>query len=159
MPLTAKFSLHSPAFAQSGYIPRIYTCDHNHQDVSPELEWQDIPNGTQSLALIVDDPDAPNGVYTHWIIFNIPANSNHIARGVPATATLTDGSRQGTNSANKIGYTSPCPPTGTHHYHFKLYALDTLLDLEPGITKQQLETALQGHIIDNAELIGLYRRA
>lgn len=142
--------IESPAFVHEQIIPDRYTC--KGANVSPPLVFKVIPMTAKSLVLIVDDPDAPGGVFDHWLIWNIPS----------ATETLPEGAsfpNQGTNGFGKALYNGPCPPPGkTHHYHFKLYALDTLLDLKAGSSKAQLQKAMQGHILDEAELIGIFKR-
>jgi Raf kinase inhibitor-like YbhB/YbcL family protein len=115
------------------------------------LEISDIPENAQSLALIMDDPDAPGGVFTHWLLWNIDPQIKLIPEGL-----VPDGSVRGTNSMGHVNYDGPCPPSGTHHYHFKLYALDSKLDLEIGADRNTLENAIKAHLIDQAELIGLY---
>jgi Raf kinase inhibitor-like YbhB/YbcL family protein len=149
----------SAVFDAGGTIPEKYTCDGD--DVSPPLAWGGVPGGTQSFALIVDDPDAPSGIFTHWVLFNLPAQATGLPEGVPAQATLDDGARQGTNSFRKPGYGGPCPPRGhgTHRYFFKLYALDAMLDLDAGATKEDLTGAMQGHVLAEGELMGRYARA
>ena len=149
-------TLASVAFRHQQPIPAKYTCSGDN--VSVPLQWADPPDGTQSFALIMDDPDAPSGTYVHWVIYNLPAGTRALAENVPADATLPDGSMNGQNSARRSGYTGPCPPSGTHHYFFKLYALNTLLSLKPGATKEQLLSAMQGHILMQTELMGTYQR-
>jgi len=148
--------LQSPAFAPQGAIPAKYSCDG--EDVSPPLEWSGAPADTKSFALIVDDPDAPIGTFNHWILFNIPASVNQLPEGVPRKDTLADGSRQGKTSWRKVGYGGPCPPSGTHRYFFKLYALDTMLNLPAGATKEEVLQAMSGHILATGELMGTYKR-
>ncbi|HEY3340525.1 MAG TPA: YbhB/YbcL family Raf kinase inhibitor-like protein [Anaerolineae bacterium] len=150
------FTLASTAFHNEQPIPSKYTCDG--EDVSVPLQWADQPANTTSFALIMDDPDAPSGTYVHWVIYNLPANSRALAESIPLDATLTDGSLNGQNSAKRSGYTGPCPPNGKHRYFFKLYALDLLLTLTPGATKDQLLGAMQGHVLAQAELMGTYQR-
>ena len=152
MPLT----LTSSVFAHGKPIPPKHTCDG--ADVSPPLSWSGAPAGTGSFALIMDDPDAPVGVWDHWILFNVPPGATALPEGVPATAALKDGARQGNNSWPRLGYGGPCPPSGTHRYFFKLYALDAMLDLRSGATKKQLEAAMKGHVLAQAELVGTYAR-
>ena len=149
--------LTSPVFQEGGRIPSKYSCDMD--GVSPPLAWVGVPKGAKSVALIVDDPDAPRGIFTHWVIFNIPASENRLPENVPANGTLPNGAIQGNNGRGKIGYTSPCPPSGTHHYVFHLYALDTQLNLQAGATKQDLLAAITGHILAEAQLTGLYSRS
>ncbi|MBN1688367.1 MAG: YbhB/YbcL family Raf kinase inhibitor-like protein [Candidatus Omnitrophica bacterium] len=147
----------STAFQDGEMIPVQYTCDG--EDVSPPLEWQDIPYGTESLALISDDPDAPMGTWVHWVIYNIPASVANLPKGMPRTGKLMNGERQGTTDFGRVGYGGPCPPGGTHRYYFKLYALDRGLDLKPGITKEELLKAMDGHILAEAQLMGRYERS
>lgn len=147
----------STAFEHGANIPRVFTCDG--ADESPPLAWSGAPEGTAGYALICDDPDAPVGTWVHWLMWNIPGSSQGLAEEVPTDETLTDGSRQGKNGWGRIGYGGPCPPRGKpHRYFFKLYALDALLDLKPGANKNQLLKAMEGHILAEAELMGLYSR-
>ena len=147
----------SPAFQEGDRIPAKYTCQG--QDVSPPLAWSQPPVGTQSFALIVDDPDAPGGAFTHWVLFNIPSDSCELPEAVPAQAQLPSGALQGKNDFGRIGYAGPCPPPGRpHRYQFTLYALDQPLDLEAGVSKKQLLSAMQGHIITQGQLTGTYQR-
>jgi len=150
------FIITSPAFNNGGKIPLKYTCDG--ENVSLPLRWQNTPGNTKSFALIADDPDAPLVTWVHWVIFNIPAASDHLKENIPAKGLLPDGIKQGLNDFQNLGYGGPCPPSGTHRYYFKLYALDTLLDLEAGITKEELLTDMEGHILGRAELMGTYKR-
>ncbi|MDA2912575.1 YbhB/YbcL family Raf kinase inhibitor-like protein [Acidobacteriia bacterium AH_259_A11_L15] len=155
--LTMAFQLSSTAFQPDGNIPKKFTCDG--PDVSPALRWDEPPVGTQSLALIMDDPDAPVGTWVHWVLFNLPADAGQLAENIAKERELPNGTRQGTNDFRKIGYGGPCPPPGpAHRYFFKLYALDTKLDLRPGATKADLERAMRGHIRGQAELLGRYQR-
>ncbi|MFQ5848708.1 MAG: YbhB/YbcL family Raf kinase inhibitor-like protein [Candidatus Methylomirabilales bacterium] len=148
--------LTSQAFEAGGMIPARHTCDG--ADVSPPLRWADPPAGVQSFALIADDPDAPVGTWVHWVLWNIPASAGGLEENLPKTASLSSGARQGTTDFRRIGYGGPCPPSGTHRYFFKLYALDTTLDLPPSATKRDLERAMEGHVVARAELMGKYRR-
>ncbi|MBW7886092.1 MAG: YbhB/YbcL family Raf kinase inhibitor-like protein [Caldilineaceae bacterium] len=150
------FVLESPAFHHGEPIPRAYSCDG--RDLSPPLEWKETPQGVRSFALIVDDPDAPRGVWVHWVIFNIPAECSALPEGVSTLPALPDGARNGQNSWRRTGYGGPCPPSGVHRYFFKLYALDTMLDLPSSAGKDELLRAMQGHIIGQAELMGTYAR-
>ncbi len=152
----ASMELKSQAFQPGELIPAKYTCDG--QDISPPLNWSDPPTGTKSFALIADDPDAPAGTWVHWVIWNIPASTRSLAENVPKTESLPSGARQGTTDFRRVGYGGPCPPSGTHRYFFKLYALDTTLTLPASTTKRDLEKAMQGHILAQAELMGKYRR-
>ena len=141
----------SLAFEHNSEIPSIYTCDG--ENVNPPLEFIDVPNNAKSLVLIVDDPDAPMGTFVHWVLFNVSPKSKGIKEN-----SNPDSAIQGLNSANKTGYMGPCPPSNTHRYFFKLYALDITLDVPRNATREMLEKTMQGHIIDKAELIGLYSR-
>jgi Raf kinase inhibitor-like YbhB/YbcL family protein len=150
------FALKTTAFPERGTIPKKYTCDG--ADVSPGLTWAGAPAGTQSLALIADDPDAPVGTWTHWIIWNIPPEKA-LPEGVPKIDTFNDGSRQGNNDFKRIGYGGPCPPAGKpHRYFFKLYAVDTKLDVKAAASRNELERAMKGHVLAEAELMGKYGR-
>ena len=151
------FALKTTAFANGGGIPKKYTCDG--VDVSPALNWDDAPAGTQSFALIADDPDAPVGTWTHWIIWNIPAGSSALSEGIPKVGESGDGSRQGRNDFKRIGYGGPCPPQGKpHRYFFKLYALNAKLDVKAGASRSDLERAMKGHVLSQTELTGTYGR-
>lgn len=150
----------SPAFAPNGSIPSKYTCEG--ADTSPPLEWFGVPKDAQTLALIVDDPDAPDPakpqrVYVHWVVYNIPANITKLPENA-AKAGLPSGAIQGLNDWKKETYGGPCPPIGRHRYFFKLYALDTVLGQLLNPTKQQLEKAMEEHLVDSAELIGTYQK-
>jgi len=147
----------SPAFAEGDRIPGQFTADG--ADVSPELRWSGAPKNTQSFALICEDPDAPRGTWTHWVLFNLPADRSSLAEGVPAEKELPGGARQGKNDFGKIGYGGPSPPKGKpHRYFFKVYALDTTLNLPAGATRQQVLDAIKGHIVAEGQLMGLYGR-
>jgi Raf kinase inhibitor-like YbhB/YbcL family protein len=149
--------LTSSAFREGETIPRPYTGDG--KDVSPPLQWGEPPDGTRSFALVVDDPDAPRGIWVHWVLFNLPADLRTLAEGVPAQPTLPNGARQGKNDFGKIGYGGPAPPKGKpHRYFFKLFALDTALDLPAGATKDQLVKTMTGHILGEGQLMGKYAR-
>lgn len=143
--------LTSPAFTHNGVIPSEYTCDGN--DLSPPLVISDVPANAKSLALIMDDPDAPVGTWDHWVVFDISPSTTQIPKGTEPQGTA------GRNSWGRKGYGGPCPPSGTHRYFFKLYALDTKLNLSEGATKKDLEKAMQGHIIAQAQLMGTYKRS
>jgi Raf kinase inhibitor-like YbhB/YbcL family protein len=151
--------LSSPAFTHNGPIPTQYTCDAD--DRSPPLEWTGVPPGAKSLALIVDDPDAPDPkapkmVYVHWVLYDMPPSTT----GLPeSAASLPAGTREGTNDWKRTGYGGPCPPIGRHRYFFKLFALDTMLGDLGAATKAELEAAMRGHILDQGELIGTYARS
>jgi Raf kinase inhibitor-like YbhB/YbcL family protein len=148
--------LTSTAFAPGEPIPRKYACDG--EDISPPLQWSDPPQGTQSFALIADDPDAPVGTWVHWVLYNLPAETGLLPEAIPPDADLSDGSQHGKNSWRRLGYGGPCPPSGTHRYFFKLYALDTVLDLAAGASKKQVLQAMEGHILAQTELMGIYTR-
>ncbi len=150
-------NLKSKAFDNKEYIPQKYTCEG--ENVSPPLQWTDVPSKVKSFVLICDDPDAPMGVWVHWVIFNIPANITNLEEGVLPENSASEGIICGINDFGNIGYGGPCPPSGlAHRYFFKLYALDSLLSLKEGILKQQVLSAMDGHIIAQAELIGLFSR-
>lgn len=154
-------SVKSGAFENGGSIPRTYTGDGN--DESPPLSWQHLPSGTRELAVICDDPDAPTSQpWVHWVIYKIPAEERGLAAGIPADLLLStpSGAVQGKNSWKTVGYRGPAPPKGrgSHHYHFKLYALDRNLDLKPGLDKSELLKSIQGHILAEGELTGTYER-
>ncbi len=151
-----EIKISSDAFEQGGMIPRKYTCDD--VDVSPPLEWDSVPEGTMSLALICEDPDAPAGTWTHWVIFNLPADTRELPEGIPTQMMLKNGAKQGLNDFGRIGYGGPCPPGGTHRYYFKLYALNAKIDLEAGATKDQLLGAMEGHVLAEGQLMGRYKR-
>jgi len=151
------FQISSTAFSESGMIPKKFTCDG--PDVSPQLSWKNAPAATQSFALIMDDPDAPVGTWVHWVMYNLPANAKELPEGVEKREQLSDGALQGRNDFRKVGYGGPCPPPGKpHRYYFKLYALDTMLDLKAGATKADLERAMKAHILGQTQLMGRYGR-
>lgn len=145
-------SIKSPSFGTNGYIPEEFSC--KGRNISPQLMIENVPRGTRSLALVVDDPDAPGGIFVHWVMWDIPPETRQIPAG-----SVPKGAVQGMNSWKKAAYGGPCPPSGVHHYFFKLYALDTK-KLSPGheAGKEELEAAMQGHIIAQTELVGLFRK-
>ncbi len=150
-------SLSSTAFKEGDQLPVKYTCDG--QNISPLLEWGEPPQGTQTFALIVDDPDAPRGVFTHWVLFNLPANIRQLPEGIPAQFQLENGALQGKNDFGKIGYGGPCPPPGpAHQYRFTLYALDKPLDLKSSASKKQVLDAMEGNVLAQGQLTGTYQR-
>ena len=149
MPL-ANIKLTSPAFKNNGLIPKEYTCDG--QGISPELTITDVSPDAKSLVLLVDDPDAPAGTWTHWLVFNLAANLTRIAEG------KEPGGVKGLNSWGRTSYGAPCPPSGVHRYFFKVYALDLKLDLAEAVSRKQVEEKMQGHIVQQGELIGRYGR-
>ncbi|KKN30300.1 hypothetical protein LCGC14_0835320 [marine sediment metagenome] len=146
----------SPAFVPGGKIPGKYTCDG--MDISPPLIWTSGPEGTKTFALICDDPDAPMGTWVHWILFNLSADIIELRENVPPERELERGAKQGMNDFRKIGYGGPCPPGGIHRYYFKLYALDTEINLEAGTTKSELLKAMEDHILAEGQLMGRYER-
>ncbi len=146
----------SAAFEEGGMIPGKYTCDE--EDISPPLAWDSIPEGTKTLALICDDPDAPMGTWVHWVLFNLPGDVSELPENIPPERELESGAKQGTNDFGRIGYGGPCPPGGTHRYYFKLYALDAELNLESGVRKPQLLEAMEAHILAEGQLMGRYSR-
>ena len=149
-------SLSSTAFKEGDKIPVKYTCDG--QDISPPLAWGDPPQRTQAFVLIVDDPDAPGGAFTHWVLFNLPASARQLGEGIPQER-LQNGTLQGKNDFGRIGYGGPCPPRGTaHRYRFTLYALDKPLDSKPGASKKQVLDAMKEHILAQGQLTGTYQR-
>jgi Raf kinase inhibitor-like YbhB/YbcL family protein len=147
----------SPSFASGAEIPKKFTCDSS--DVSPQLVWSEPPSGTKSFALLVDDPDAPAGNWNHWTLWNLPPSARGLPQEVSKEATLPDSTEQGKNDFRKTGYNGPCPPPGKpHRYYFKLFALDTKLDLKLGASKGELEAAMKGHILAQGEWMGRYGR-
>ena len=154
----ADFTLNSLDFQAGKKIPTEFTCDGANK--IPKLVWENPPVKTKSFALICDDPDAPAGVWVHWVIYNIPGDKRSLDHVKDRSEKLSDGSMQGQNSWPHIGYDGPCPPKGhgIHHYHFKLYALDSMINLKPKATKEQLLKAMNGHILAQAEVVGIYER-
>jgi Raf kinase inhibitor-like YbhB/YbcL family protein len=153
--------LKSAAFKEGGTIPKVNTCDGT--GTSPPLEWSGVPKTARSLALIVEDPDAPGGTFTHWVLFDLPPDLKRLSEGIPTEGEvkLTPGgatARQGKNDFGKLGYGGPCPPRGTHRYTFLLYALDAEPDLKPGATREELLRVLKGHILAEGRLMGRYKR-
>jgi Raf kinase inhibitor-like YbhB/YbcL family protein len=150
-------SVYSDVFEEGGTLSKEYTCDG--KNISPDIGWKGIPEGTKSIALIMDDPDAPGRTFVHWVIYNIPEESTGLPPGVSKNESLSDGSLQGKNDLGEIGYYGPCPPPGKpHRYFFKVYALDTKLDLKSGVNKSKLEDTISGHVLAKGELIGKYGR-
>ena len=147
----SKMKISSPAFADQEMIPERYTCDG--EDISPPLSIENVPEGTKSLALLVEDPDAPSGLWVHWLVWNMPPATRKIGEdAVPQEAVL------GKNDWHRNSYGGPCPPSGTHRYLFRLYALNTILDLAGSETKHQLQEAIEGHILEEATLTGTYSK-
>lgn len=150
-------NLSSPSFSNGGDIAKQFTCDGS--DLSPQLSWTEPSAGTKSFALLADDPDAPVGNWNHWTAWNLPPDLRSLPEGVPKTPHLPDGTDQGINDFHKPGYNGPCPPAGKpHRYYFKLFALDSKLDLKPNASKRELERAMKGHILAQAEWMGRYKR-
>ena len=147
----------STAFAAGSEIPARYTCEG--EDLSPPLAWTGAPEGTRSFALICDDPDAPVGVWVHWVLYDLPSDAAALSEGTLARNKPPEGGTQGVNDFRNVGYGGPCPPPGKpHRYFFKLYALGTQVDLAPRATKRELERAMEGHVLAEAELMGMYAR-
>ena len=147
----SRMKISSTAFGQNGQIPAKYTCDG--ADINPPLAFEAVPSGAKSLALIVDDPDAPMGTWVHWVVWNIDPKTRGIAEN-----SIAQGAMQGTTDFGKRVYGGPCPPSGTHRYFFKLYALDLVPDMKAGARKADLEAAMKGHILEETQLMGLYKR-
>ena len=143
--------IQSNSFEQNGFIPQKYSCKGSN--INPELHWEDIPENTKSLALIMDDPDAPVGLWVHWILYNIPKDTMNINENSTPSEAL-----DGINSWKKTGYGGPCPPSGTHRYFFKLFALDYMLDLKGEVNKTILEQKMKGHILSEARLMGKFKK-
>ena len=146
----------SSAFEEGGMIPSRYTCDG--ENVSPPLNWEQVPEATRTVALICDDPDAPMGTFVHWVLFNLPADTTELPEDFPDDETLPNGARQGISDFGKTGYGGPCPPSGTHRYYFKVYALDTKLDVVSIMDKPTLLEAMEGHILAQGQIVGKYKR-
>ena len=151
------FEIKSNTFTNENTIPSKYTCDG--PDLSPPLSWSNPPAGTKSYALIADDPDAPVGTWVHWVVWNIPAGTSSLKEEMDKAPKFPDGTRQGVNDFKRTGYGGPCPPGGTHRYYFKLYALDSILDIPANATKANLEAAMKGHVLGQATLMGTYSRS
>jgi Raf kinase inhibitor-like YbhB/YbcL family protein len=152
----AELQVTSSVFEEAGMIPAQYTCDG--ESISPPLRWESLPEGTRSIALIVDDPDAPSGTFVHWVLYDLPPGVQELSAGMPGKETLANGARQGANDFGDIGYGAPAPPRGTHRYFFKVYALDAVTGLPPGQTKAQLLRAMEGHILAQGQIMGKYKR-
>lgn len=148
--------LTSSAFEEGGMIPAKYTCDG--EDISPPLSWENLPEGTKSIAIICDDPDAPIGTFVHWVLYNLPPETKKLEENVPVTDKLDNGAGQGMTDFGKAGYGGPCPPSGTHRYFFKIYALDTEIENGNVTNKENLLSAMEGHILSQGQLIGKYKR-
>jgi Raf kinase inhibitor-like YbhB/YbcL family protein len=151
------FALESPQFKADSDIPRRLTCDG--EDISPVLRWDGAPAGTRSFCLVTEDPDAPVGTFIHWVLYDLPESARDLPENLPKKKELPNGARQGRNDFGNIGYGGPCPPRGpAHRYYFRLYALDTKLDLPAGASRGELDRAMKGHILAQAELMGRYKR-
>ncbi len=148
--------IRSSAFKEGAIIPQKYSCDG--LDISPQLEWSHVPEGTSTFALICDDPDAPAGTWVHWVLFDLPGDMYELPEGTPIVEILKNGAKQGKNDFGKLGYGGPCPPGGTHRYYFKIYALDKEIESKAGITKRELLKAMEGHILAEGQLMGRYKR-
>lgn len=150
-------AISSGSFPNGGDVPREFTCDG--ADVSPQLSWSQPPAGTQGFALIADDPDAPGGTWTHWILYDLPPSASALPEGASKTGALPGGAKEGLNDFGKPGYGGPCPPPGARHrYFFRLYALDRSSGLKPDSSRQELEKSMQGHVLQSAEWMGKYQR-
>ena len=154
---SGKLELKTTAFQPGGGIPKQFTCDGS--DASPALSWSNPPAGTGSFALIVDDPDAPVGTFVHWVVYNLPPATRQLPERVPAKPEIRGGGLQGVNDFPKTGYGGPCPPPGKpHRYFFRLYALDSKLDLKAGASRAEVDMGMKGHVLAQAELMGTYGR-
>ncbi len=151
-----EIKLTSSAFKDGEMIPAKYTCDGNN--FSPSLLWSSVPNGTKSIALICDDPDAPMGTWVHWVIYDLPVSIKELPENIPSQEKLQNGAKHGINDFHKFGYGGPCPPGDTHRYYFKIYALDNETGIKPGATKEQLLKVMKGHILAEGQLMGKYTR-
>jgi Raf kinase inhibitor-like YbhB/YbcL family protein len=155
--MIVSLAVKSTAFSDGGEIPRKYTC--SGENISPALSWSGLPARARSVALIADDPDAPGGTWTHWLIWNIPAEAGCLPEAVPARETLENGARQGKNDFGRIGYGGPCPPPGRpHRYFFRLYALGAAADVKPGASRSELESAMKAQTVAQAEWMGMFKR-
>jgi Raf kinase inhibitor-like YbhB/YbcL family protein len=146
--------LTSRDFEHEGVIPDKYSKEGGN--ISPPLAWTGVPDGAKSLVLIVDDPDAPSGVFVHWLLYGLSSAATELPEGLPATPTLPNGVRQGRNGFGELGYDGPQPPSGTHRYFFRLYAIDTDLTLRAGVSREELDSAIEGHVLEQTELMGRY---
>ena len=156
-PKTMNIQITSTAFSEGQPIPAKYSCEG--RDISPPLQWTNAPANTKSFALIMDDPDAPVGTWVHWVLYDLPANTTGLPENAAKTQTISNGAKQGMNTWPRLGYGGPCPPPGKpHRYFFKLYALDVMLDLKPGLTKKDLLKAMEGHVLTEGQLMGTYQR-
>jgi hypothetical protein len=154
--VTAKMQVTSAAFTAGGRIPSRYTCDG--PNLSPPLSWTAVPEGTKSLALIMDDPDTPGRTWVHWVLYNLPSDTMSLPEHLPTDAQLANGASQGISDFGSHGYRGPCPPGGSHRYNFRLYAVDALLNISGRVTKQVLLDAMKDHVVGTGELMGTYER-
>ena len=158
MSVTRTLKLNSTSFEPGGFIPEKFTCDG--EDITPDVSWNGAPAGTETFTLIVEDPDAPGRVFTHWLVYNIPGTVSGFEEGMSAFEIIKTGASQGKNDLGTVGYTGPCPPPGNaHHYHFRILALDCVLDLPSMLSKSTVLGAMKGHVLDETEIIGKYKRA
>lgn len=149
--------LTSSAFAEGEAIPAKYTCDG--EDASPPLAWANVPADARNIAIVCEDPDAPGGLWVHWVLYGLPGSVRELPAGLPATETLPIGAKQGTNDFDRYGYGGPCPPPGkAHRYFFRIFAVDVVVTLHPGATRDELLSAMEGHILAQGQLMGLYKR-
>ena len=156
-PARSTFHIESAAFKEGAFIPARFSCQG--ENVSPPLAWADPPAGVRSFTLIVEDPDAPAGTWTHWVAYNLPARARAMAENTPKQGELSNGGLQGTSSFGSVGYGGPCPPPGkAHRYFFRLYALDTVLNLKAGATRSDVVAAMKGHVVGEAQLMGRFKR-
>ncbi len=156
MVLGMDLEIGSSAFEEGEFIPLKYTCDG--KDISPPLHWSRPPNETMSMVLICDDPDAPMGTWVHWVLYGLPLDTLELPENIPSDKDVLGGAKQGVNDFCKQGYGGPCPPGGTHRYFFKLYAIDKVIELEAGATKDEILKAINGHILAEGQLMGRYSR-
>lgn len=155
--MAQKIKVWSSAFGDGEGLPSDFTCDG--AGMSPSLEWSGVPSDTGSLVVIADDPDAPGGDWVHWLVYDLPPSLTQLVAGIPEGGRLSGGGSQGRNDFGALGYGGPCPPSGTHRYFFKVYALNGMLHLKPGVTKKELLTAMQGHVLAEGRLMGTYARS
>ena len=148
--------LTSSAFEDGKSIPTKYTC--KGEDISPPLAWSGVPARTQSFALIMDDPDAARGTWVHWVVYNLPADATGLTEAIESNEDLPGDALQGRNDSGRNDYSGPCPPSGTHRYFFKVYAVDTRLPLKPGATKADVLRAMEGHVLAEGQLMGMYKK-
>jgi Raf kinase inhibitor-like YbhB/YbcL family protein len=155
-PTADSLKVKSSSFADKSYIPLQYSCDG--ENISPSIEWSKGPEKTKSYVLICDDPDAPSKVWVHWVLFNIPSFVTKLEQNIPMGENTAGSAVQGKNDSGDMGYSGPCPPAGIHHYHFRVYALDCTLNLDPGSSRSNVDAAMKDHILAQGEIVGLYKR-